>query len=55
VTQDKTQSNTQSEGKGNDKKGAAGVGTEAARSGGVESAKRQAEHDWENSAKESGE
>ncbi len=29
-------------------------GTEAARKGGVEPAKRQAEHDWQDSAKESG-
>jgi len=38
--------------KGGDK---APVGTEAARAGGVESAQRQAERDWQNSAKESGE
>ena len=31
-----------------------GSGTEAERKGGVEPAKRQAERDWEDSAKESG-
>jgi hypothetical protein len=31
-----------------------GTGTEAERKGGVEPAKRQAERDWEDSAKESG-
>jgi hypothetical protein len=30
------------------------VGTEAKRKGGIDSAKRQAERDWEDSAKESG-
>ncbi len=43
----------------NDSKGAtpkkpSGAGTEAERLGGIESAKRQAERDWEDSAKESG-
>jgi hypothetical protein len=32
----------------------AGTGTEAERKGGVEPAKRQAERDWQDSAKESG-
>ena len=31
-----------------------GTGTEAERKGGIEPAKRQAERDWEDSAKESG-
>ena len=31
-----------------------GTGTEAERMGGIEPAKRQAERDWEDSAKESG-
>jgi hypothetical protein len=35
-------------------KPAPGTGTEAERKGGVQPAKRQAEHDWEDSAKESG-
>lgn len=33
---------------------AKGTGTEAERAGGIEPAKRQAEKDWEDSAKESG-
>jgi hypothetical protein len=35
--------------------GKSGTGTEAERKGGVEPAKRQAERDWQDSAKESGE
>jgi hypothetical protein len=43
-TQDRTHENTE-----------AGAGTEAAVKGGAEPAKRQAERDWQSSAKEAGE
>jgi hypothetical protein len=46
-------------GEGNDRSidgsAKAANGTEAAVKGGTEPAKRQAEHDWDNSSKESGE
>jgi len=37
-----------------DERGKTGTGTEAERQGGIGPAKRQAERDWEDSAKESG-
>jgi len=52
---DEKRSNAEPKGKPEERADKAAVGTEAARTGGIEPAKRQAQKDWENSAKESGE